>query len=254
MAYDAARQRTLLFAGSTSLGTYADTWEWDGNDWTQRRPATNPIGRCDHAMVYDAVRHRSVVFGGANPTMLNDTWEWDGNNWIQQAPATRPSVRNIHAMAYDSGRQRVVLFGGQVFSTLANDETWEYGLPGTVAIAGAPRPGGTANVVLTAGDDGGLPYQAGSSLGTGPIPIGNRRLGLSPDGLFVLSTSGACPWIFQGYHGYLDPRGQAHATIHIPNSPLLVGMRVHTAFVTLDPQAPHGIRSVSQTSSFTVTQ
>jgi hypothetical protein len=253
LAYDAARQRILLFGGSTSLGTYGDTWEWDGKDWTQRKPTMNPIGRGAHKLVYDSVRQRVILFAGHNPTMLNDTWEWDGNNWIQQAPASSPSVRNSHAMAYDSARQRVVVFGGQVFSTLPDDETWEYGIAATAAAAGTPRPGGTVSLMLTAASDAGLFYQAGSSLGTGPIPVGNRRIGLSPDALLQVSAGNLWPWIFKGYRGTLDQRGQAAATIHIPNASALVGTRIHTAFVTMDPKAPWGIRSISPTVTITVT-
>jgi len=33
-----------------------------------------------------------------------------------------------------------------------------------------------------------------------------------------------------------------------------VGQRIHTAFVTLDPAAPEGIRSISNTYMFTIVQ
>ena len=254
MAYDAARQRTLLFAGYTSVVTYADTWEWDGKDWTQRTPATHPSARGDHGLVCDWFRQRVILFGGANPRMFNDTWEWDGSDWTQQAPASSPSVRNQHAMAYDSGRQRIVLFGGQLSSTMADNETWEYGFAATMAASGTPRPGATVNLVLTAANDAGLFYQAGSSLGTGPILVGNRRIGLSPDLLLQVSAGNLWPWIFTNYRGTLDQRGQAAPAIHFPNLPALIGTRIHTAFLTLDPAAPSGIRSISDTLTFSVTK
>jgi hypothetical protein len=61
MAFDALRQRIVLFGG----GGLADTWEWDGATWTQRMPTTSPPMRPSHAMAYDAVRQRVVVFDGA---------------------------------------------------------------------------------------------------------------------------------------------------------------------------------------------
>src|SRR5687768_10664468 len=68
MAYDVARQRTVLFGGydasSYSLG---DTWEWDGTSWIQRSPAASPAARVGPQMAYDAARQRTVLFGG-----------WDG--------------------------------------------------------------------------------------------------------------------------------------------------------------------------------
>ncbi len=49
MAYDSARQRVVLFGGY-SQGHRADTWEWDGKNWTQIKPTTSPGGLWGHAM------------------------------------------------------------------------------------------------------------------------------------------------------------------------------------------------------------
>jgi hypothetical protein len=112
----------------------------------------------------------------------------------------------------------------------------------------------TLTFTLMATNDAGLPYQLGSSLGTGPIPIGTRQLDLSPDNLLLVTVNNYWPWIFSGYRGVIDSKGQAQATIHIPNQPALAGVRVHSAFVTLDPAAPSGVRSISDTFSFTITK
>ncbi len=45
------------------------------------------------------------------------------------------------------------------------------------------HPGGTVTFELTASDDVGLLYQVASSFGTGPMPIGQREIHLSPDPL-----------------------------------------------------------------------
>ena len=43
MAYDRQRQVIVLFGGSTSGATsFADTWEWDGVQWTQITPTSSP--------------------------------------------------------------------------------------------------------------------------------------------------------------------------------------------------------------------
>jgi len=123
-----------------------------------------------------------------------------------------------------------------------------------LAGSGAARPGTTVALVLTAANDANRPYQVGSSLGTGPIPIDNRQLDLSPDDLLVVSVSGLWSWIFSGYQGLLDGQGQGGAAINIPNLAALVGVRLHTAFLTIDPAAPSGIRSISNTFSFSVTR
>lgn len=123
MAYDGARQRTVLFGGVNG-SHLADTWEWDGKSWMQIRPTASPPRRSNHAMVYDSARQRTVLFGGKNTANLADTWQWDGTNWKQLKPTASPAARQVHALAYDSARQRVVLFGGYAGRDLS--DTWEW--------------------------------------------------------------------------------------------------------------------------------
>jgi hypothetical protein len=120
--------------------------------------------------------------------------------------------------------------------------------------SGTPTIGGTITLHLLAPGDRNHPYQLGSSFGTGPIPFDTRKLNLSPDVLLAISSSGFWPTIFQGYRGIINNKGQAQAAIHIPNVPALIGVRLHSAFVTLDPAAPSGIRSISNTFSFSITK
>jgi hypothetical protein len=136
MAYDAARQRVVMFGGHTGVtgGTLlADTWEWDGAAWLQRAPANVPMGRSSHAMTYDAVRQRVVMFGGGTTGIaFGDTWEWNGVDW--QAGPTGPPSRSKHAIAYDPLRQRTVLFGGGAWQQVPplgtmfvlHYDTWEW--------------------------------------------------------------------------------------------------------------------------------
>src|SRR5262249_37338654 len=57
IAYDAVRERVVLFGGFSASGEYlGDTWEWDGTSWTQLTPSTGPPPRFDHTLVYDPVR------------------------------------------------------------------------------------------------------------------------------------------------------------------------------------------------------
>ncbi len=118
--------------------------------------------------------------------------------------------------------------------------------------SGNPKPGGTVVLDLQSPGDAGLVYQVGSSLGSGPIPIGSRSLALSPDDLLVVSTGGLLPSIFVDYSGTLDASGKAQAKINILNDPKITGVRIHTAFVTLDSGAPFGIKSISNPFIFTV--
>ena len=130
MAYDSQRARCVVFGGwnaPTGSIVFQDTWEYDGNAWLLRTPATIPDERESHMMAYDSARGRTVMFGGwdFNFVRLGQTWEWNGTNWQNRLPANAPSARILGAMAYDSGRGVTVLFGGDdAISTLG--DTWEW--------------------------------------------------------------------------------------------------------------------------------
>jgi hypothetical protein len=78
----------VLFGGINSIdSTAADhtvfgkTWEWDGHFWTQVQDI-GPTARWLHAMAFDAVASKVVLFGGLSmfapvndATLLGDTWE-----------------------------------------------------------------------------------------------------------------------------------------------------------------------------------
>ena len=56
MAYDSSRGRTVLYGGlgSTTGFNLNDTWEWDGDNWTQVADTGPPGARYELAMAYDA--------------------------------------------------------------------------------------------------------------------------------------------------------------------------------------------------------
>ncbi|HEY3451656.1 MAG TPA: hypothetical protein VGK67_35185 [Myxococcales bacterium] len=133
MAFDPTLKRVVLAAGSndsvscgegaTPAGFCIDTWTFGSNDWQRLSPSV-PDARSQHAMAYDSVRKRWVLFGGVAAGNVTDcgegaggycayTWEWTGQSWLLRSTgATGPKPRFGHAMAYDSYRQRVVMFGG----------------------------------------------------------------------------------------------------------------------------------------------
>lgn len=126
MAYDSARQRSVLFGGAGSSSLRNDTWEWDGGAWQQRQPASAPPPRYLPAMAFDPVRGRIVVFGGRGAGGLrDDTWEWGGTDWQQVATATAPAPRQAAAMAFDPVAGRLMLFGGRTDFPPYTD-TWVY--------------------------------------------------------------------------------------------------------------------------------
>lgn len=116
---------------------------------------------------------------------------------------------------------------------------------------GTPQPGGSIDLRLVATSDSRLSYQLASSFGTGPIPLDTRQVKLSVDGLLWISSSDLVRGVFVDYRGLIQ-QGTARAKLQLPAIPTLVGIEVHTAFVTLSETAPSGVESISNTFSFTI--
>jgi hypothetical protein len=130
LVWDPTRQRIVLFGGEGVGGSFgwvpSDTWEWDGTTWTQRLPPRSPTVLGGHAMAWDAVRQRSLVFGGYDGNIvLSDFWEFDGATWTPRVPLRSPPARSAHAMAWDTVRQRLILFAGRDRRGALAD-TWEW--------------------------------------------------------------------------------------------------------------------------------
>ncbi len=138
MVYDISRNVYVLYGGWTtaiSVGTGSNqTWEWNGTNWNQASPASNPGGLWKHSMAYDSARSRVVLYGGSTngfPIANAATWEYDGTNWTQVPGATQPGPRERAAMCYDVGNAVTVLFsgidpqvGGNTTTWLFNGTTW----------------------------------------------------------------------------------------------------------------------------------
>ena len=95
MAYDAMRQRVVLFGGQYHGNFFKDTWTWDGTNWTQMFPATSPPDNVYQGMTWDTARQEVVIFGihsDALNTTIFDTWTWNGTAWSQKAPVSNPAL------------------------------------------------------------------------------------------------------------------------------------------------------------------
>ncbi|MBN2490083.1 MAG: FG-GAP repeat protein [Planctomycetes bacterium] len=126
------------------------------------------------------------------------------------------------------------------------------GIP-TISGTGSPAVGGVLTLALASPGDANLPYQVGSSLTAGTIPIDRRLLYLGMDALLVVTVQGQLPTVFSRYGGFLDASAKATAAIHTPRAPALVGLRIHSAFVTVKAGAPSNLESISNTFFFDVT-
>jgi hypothetical protein len=129
IAYDAERERTVLYGGAQLGNMMGDTWEWDGREWRQAA-SQGPQARFPAGFVYDAGRHVVMLFGGhaldaRGFTTYGDTWTWDGATWrLSTSPG--PSPRDGARAAFDPLSTHTLLFGGAQIDptvTVLND-TW----------------------------------------------------------------------------------------------------------------------------------
>lgn len=164
LAYDAARQRAVLFGGESAAGsTLALTWELVGNAWQQVATAIAPSPRREAGICFDAAAGVVRLAGGdaapvgAAPIALADVWTFDGTAWTAAA-ASAAGPAGPTAMAYDSAR-------GVCVALAANGTfEWQAGTFVPVATAAAPPPRRSAalvydalreRMVLFGGNDGG---------------------------------------------------------------------------------------------------
>jgi hypothetical protein len=147
MAYDSSRARVALFGGASASVLLADTWTWDGTEWTQVAD-TGPDARTGHGIAFDAVRQHVVLFGGrTNSGLVRDTWAWNGAEWTQLQDVG-PRARVGHVMAFDASAGRVVLFGGAADGGAGLNDTWAWnGSAWTEVADTGPEPRVDAAVV-----------------------------------------------------------------------------------------------------------
>jgi len=119
----------LLYGGWNGGGTYySDTWRYTYPDgWIMLSPPVSPGPRLIHAMRYDSLSQRCILFGGS-PDAVNyrdDTWEFDPvmQTWRQLSPKTAPGARTSPGMVYAQLENRYILFGG-FSSGSSKDDTW----------------------------------------------------------------------------------------------------------------------------------
>jgi hypothetical protein len=128
MAYDANRQRVVMFGGcSVSGAMLGDTWELVGNSWTQVFPAQSPSPRWNHMMDFDPHRGVVVLIGGYYGAFPDDVWEYDGTTWTQRTPrSTKPPGREGAGFTWDDRLRRFVIRGGYSWATGFAGDTWFY--------------------------------------------------------------------------------------------------------------------------------
>jgi hypothetical protein len=129
--YDSQHERMVIFAGAYSPSRN-DVWvlELSGvMTWNSLAPATTPRGRADASAVYDPLRKRMIVFGGADGTaLLNDVpaLALDGAlAWSDLLPVPQaPSPRSSASAVFDPVRNRFLVFGGGYGAAGVLNDVW----------------------------------------------------------------------------------------------------------------------------------
>ena len=122
---------------------------------------------------------------------------------------------------------------------------------GTAVLSARPRIGTTVSVNALA--EPGLPFLAAFAGASSPgqvLPDG-QPVALAPDFLFSLSTTPGNPAFF-GMSGTLDASGRGQFGGLIPNDPSIVGLTIHTAFVTWAATPTLVFPTVSETTAFVI--
>lgn len=120
MAFDPLRARLVLFGGDDGLGTFVDTWEWDGGTWTQRFPLHHPpSGR--GALAYHRGSQRLVFVGDS---VSQPVWSYDGVDWSPLTTATTPPLSGEDLLTRDDARGVLVLWTAGIAASAG--QTWEF--------------------------------------------------------------------------------------------------------------------------------
>jgi hypothetical protein len=103
--------------------TVGELRRWRDGTWSTLDAASDKSA-AESGFVFDVVRARFVLFGGAfSGSTRGTTWEWDGAAW-QAFEVPGPGPRSTHGMVYDRSRKKTVLFGGTNGARLG--DTWEW--------------------------------------------------------------------------------------------------------------------------------
>ena len=150
-SFDASNPGVALFGG-LGAAQLNDTWIWNGKRWTQASVAgAAPSARQHAEMVYDAVAHRMVLYGGLDARRINS------DQWIATitgaAPASSPATSSGD---FDGdGKSDVTIFGrppaagtscSRARTTRRRQYVW--GFSGDIAVRGDFDGDGKADVAV----------------------------------------------------------------------------------------------------------
>jgi hypothetical protein len=186
MTYDTLSDSVLLFGGLGPSGYLADTWSFNGTNWTNltATAGTPPPARADSSFSWDVADSEAVLYDGLGPsgsnwanatTGMTPTWLFSSQHWksVAQATSTVPPGRG--AMAYDALDGYLLYVGGSNGPAPCGTATTYSFLGGTwtnltASVTGAPPdrvdPSVTydsaTNQIVMFGGENCIAYQSGT--------------------------------------------------------------------------------------------
>lgn len=138
MAYDYARQVTVLYGGDTFIIYPTSMWIFNGTIWQEETPLnTPPDGRVSPGFCYTVLNQPGyenftgfILFGGWNFSLgyLGDTWfydtgtlQWQMMTSIWSGCSDMPEPREGHGLVYNPVDEIAILFGGKDGGIYFND-------------------------------------------------------------------------------------------------------------------------------------
>lgn len=261
MTLDTNRNRIVMWGGtsrqSSAVGAvqHFETWEWDGNDWTQITTTNQPSANAFTGMAYDPRRERMVVYGGiVGGAGIGDVFEYDGSDWTQRTLVGTPVAVGHTDGCYEPAFGRVMNFGGATTgnraNTLASTDIYGSVNDASTSAFGAGCAGSAGTPALGSETLAWLGGNLDVQLSQGPA--------LSPASIIVgfsaTQTSGGLSLPFQlaavgmpGCSLYTDPMlalpvvtdasGNAALGFAVPADPNLIGADIYSQALCIDAPA-----------------
>jgi len=190
-----------------------------------------PAGREAAATIYDPLRRRLIVFGGAGPVdRLDDVraLSLESGTWEQIAPSGPwPAARSGHVAVYDPVQDRMIVHGGFDGADIL-DDTWALNLTGPpswtklfpAGVTPPARSGASAcwdtkrnQMVLFGGWDGTLPSHDMFTLSFDPTPTWTKVI----QGGLDLSARLAHAAVYDPVRDRMLVFGGTTVTLHYPD-------------------------------------
>jgi hypothetical protein len=148
--FDPARRRMIVFGGRDESRVFDDMWTLtltEPSRWTRLRVAGGPGPRWGHAAVYDPVRDRMLVFGGASPSGVWSSEVWalslSSSSWsLLPVSGVSPEI-DSPALIYDPVRDRVLALGPRPGFAADAYRAWALPLAGDAVWTELVGPGPT---------------------------------------------------------------------------------------------------------------